>query len=78
MDAFDIFRLIPGANNPLPFWRNVKEIYCVIRSKENRKENNNTKFSIELGILNKDLESKLMEIEGNTQRLPGQWLLSIM
>jgi len=44
----------------------------VIRSKENRKENNNTKFSIELGILNKDLESKLMEIEGNTQRLPGQ------
>lgn len=43
----------------------------MIRSKENRKENN-TKFSIELGILNKDLESKLMEIEGNTQRLPGQ------
>lgn len=58
VDAFDIFRLIPGTNNPLPFWRNVKEICCVIRSEENRKGNNNPRFSIELCIQNEGLESK--------------------
>lgn len=44
----------------------------MIRSKENRKGNNNSRFSIELGILNEGLESKLLEIKGNTQRLPSQ------
>lgn len=56
VDALDIFRLIPGTNNPLPFCGNVKEIYCLIRREGNMskgKENNNVKFSIGLDILNK-------------------------
>lgn len=42
----------------------------MIRSEENRKGNNNPRFSIELCIQNEGLESKSMEIKGNTQRLP--------
>lgn len=56
VEALDIFRLIPGTNNPLPFCRNVKEIYCLMRREGNmtkEKENNHFKFSIGLDILNK-------------------------
>lgn len=56
VDALDIFRLITGTNNPLPFYRNVKEIYCLMRREGNmskEKENNNFKFRIGLDILNK-------------------------
>lgn len=56
VDALDIFRLIPGTNNPLPFCGNVKQIYCLMSGEGNmskEKENNSFKFSIGLDILNK-------------------------
>lgn len=56
VDALDIFKLIPGTNNPLPISRNVKEIYSLMRREGNMskgKQKNNFKFNVGLDILNK-------------------------